>query len=219
MKILVLSCDKNADLFEPFKICIEKYWKNHPEIIYTTETVKNPYYKTITKDIPFDMWTKRIRETLKEIDDDKILLMMDDGFIRQPVDTKRIEYVEKNLKGNIALFNFEKSFDSADKPSQYEGFKIKNPRGIAITSLFCGLWQKDKLMQILNITCQPWEIERLNIAFDFEYYINSGDFIIDVGYTFPKPFGLYRGKWCKETRDFFEKEGIEMDYSTRENYD
>lgn len=219
MKVLVLSCDKNDDLFEPFHICIEKYWKNHPEIIYITETKKNPYYKTICKEIEFDLWTKRIREALKEIDDDKILLIMDDCFIRQQVDVKRIKYVEESLKDNIALFNFEKCFDNGDLPSQYEGFKKKNPNGIAIPSIQCGLWQKDKLMTILNITCQPWEIERLNIAHDFEYYINSADYIIDYGYMFPKPFGVYKGKWCRELYDFFEKENIKIDWSKRDFYD
>ena len=39
MIILVASCDKNGDIFEAFHHCIEKYWKNHPEIIYATETL------------------------------------------------------------------------------------------------------------------------------------------------------------------------------------
>lgn len=219
MKILVLSCDNCQDIFEPFYKCMEKYYPNHPEIIYATETVKNPYYKTICKNYPFDLWSKRIRETLKEIDDDKILLLIDDCFIRQPVDVERIKYVEKNLKGNIAMFNFEKSFDSKDEPSQYEGFKKKNINGIAVNSLMCGMWQKDKLIQVLNITSLPWEIERLNIAFDFEYYINSGNYIIDWGHVFQKPFGLTRGKWAREIISFFEKEGIEIDYSKRGFYD
>ena len=84
MIMLILSCDKSKDLFEPFYKCVEKYYPNHPEIIYLTETIKNPYYKTICKDYPLELWTKRVREALKEINDDKILLMMDDNFIRQP---------------------------------------------------------------------------------------------------------------------------------------
>ena len=219
MTILVLSCDKNEDIFEAFYKCTEKYYPNHPEIIFATETVKNPYYKTICKNYPLDLWSKRIRETLKEIKDDKILILIDDCFIRQPVDEKRIKYVEENLKGNIAMFNFEKSFDGNDLPSKYEDFKIRNPKGIAITSIMCGMWQKDKLMDILNITCQPWEIERLNIPHDYEFYINSGDYIIDYGYMFPKPFSLCRGKWCKEVIPFLEKENIKIDYSKRGFYD
>lgn len=219
MKILVASNDNCIDTFEPFYKCIEKYWKNHPEIIYVTETIKNPYYKTICKNYPFEMWTKKIREALKEINDDKILFMTDDDFIRQPVDEKRIKYVEDNLKGNIAMFNFEKSFDINDKESQYKGFKKKSLNGVAVNSLMCGMWQKDKLIDILNITCRPWEIERLNIAFDYEYYINSGDFIIDVGYKFQQPFAITKGKWAREIIPFFEKENIKVNYEDRGFYD
>ena len=218
MKIVVFSCDNCKDTFYPFYKCMEKYYPNHPEIIYITETIKNPYYKTICKNYSFDLWSKKIREAIKEIDDDKLLIMTDDAFIRQPVDVKRIEYVANNLKGNIAMFNFEKSFDSDDKPSKYEMFKEKNKQGIAVNSLMCGMWQKDKLLDVLNITCQPWEIERLNIAVG-DYYINSGDFIIDIGYKFQQPFSITKGKWAREIVSFFEKEGIEIDYSVRGFYD
>ena len=55
MKIVVFSCDACADTFEPFYKCMEKYYPNHPEIIYITETIKNPYYKTICKNYPLDL--------------------------------------------------------------------------------------------------------------------------------------------------------------------
>jgi len=125
MVTLVCSCDKDEDLFEPFHHCIEKYWKNHPEIIYATKNIKNPFYKTISKNYPLDKWTKRIRETLKEIHDNEILLMIDDIFIRKPVDTKRIEIAKTNLKGNIACFNFEKVFNQKDIESGLNGWKIR----------------------------------------------------------------------------------------------
>lgn len=219
MKILVASCDKNEDIFEPFYKCMEKYYPNHPEIIYVTETIKNPFYKTVCKNYDFDMWTKKIREAVKEIKDDKILFMVDDIFIRQPVDEKRIKYVESILNGNNAMFNFEKCFDNMDKPSEYEGFNKRDLKGVAINSLMCGMWQKQALIDALNITCQPWEIERLNIALDYDYYINSGYYIIDCGYKFQHPFALTRGKWAREVIPFFEKEGIEIDYSKRGFYD
>ena len=123
MKILVLSCDKNEDTFEAFHHCIEKYYPTHPEIIYATESVVNPYYKTICVNYPLELWTKRIRETLKQIDDNVILTIMDDEFIRKPVDTERIDYLQTQLKGNIAAFYFEKSFDSNDEETSIKGMK------------------------------------------------------------------------------------------------
>ena len=49
MTILVMSSDNNQDTFELFHYCLEKNWPNHPEVIYSTETVINPYYKTICR--------------------------------------------------------------------------------------------------------------------------------------------------------------------------
>ena len=215
MKILVLSCDKNEDTFEAFHHCMEKYYPNHPEVIYATETLKNPYYKTICKNYPLNLWTKRIRETLKEIDDDKILLMIDDCFIREPVDTKRIQYAIDNLKGNIAMFNFEKSFDDTDEETNLTDFKKRRHGSSYEVSLLCGLWQKDKLIKVISTDSDPWSIEYGQKNYNFDYYINSGDYIINWGYKTWKPAGIFKGLWCKEVVPFFEKEGIKIDYDKR----
>ena len=215
MKILVLSCDKNIDIFEAFHHCIEKYYKDHPEIIYATESEINPYYKTICKNYPLNKWSRRIRETLKEINDSEILLMIDDIFIREKVDSKRIEYLRKKLKGNIAMFNFEKSFDSNDKESDIDGFKLRSKGSAYELSLMCGLWDKDKLIDILEKDSDPWSIEYRQDTKGYDYYINSGNYIINWGYETWKPVGLFKGKWCRKTVDFLENEGIEMDYEKR----
>ena len=215
MKIFVCSCDKDDDIFDAFHQCMEKYWKNHPEIIYATETIKNPYYKTICKNYPLEQWSKRIRESLQEIDDDKIILMMDDLFIRSKVDTKRLKYVESILKGNIAMFNFEKSFDSTDEECEYEGFKKRKDGSLYQLSIMCGMWQREKLIKILEEDKNPWEIEYGQDTKGFDFYINSGDFIINWGYENWQPVSLTKGKWNREVISFFEKEGIEMDYEKR----
>ena len=88
-KIVVISCDKNKDLFKPYHICIEKYWKEHPPIIYSTESVVNPYYETICLNYDIGSWTKRVADTIKDLDCEHILLMVDDIFLREQVDNDR----------------------------------------------------------------------------------------------------------------------------------
>ena len=215
MVILVASCDKNEDIFYPFYHCMEKYWKNHPEIVYATETVKNPYYKTINYDYPLDKWTVRMRKTIENIDDDQILLMIDDCFVRTYVDEARIKYVEENLKGDIAVFNFEKSWDPNDLVTSYKGFNKRMPGSPYEVSLLCGMWQKFALLKVLSRDCDPWTIEMSQINYGYEYLINSGDYIINWGYTTWHPAGLFKGKWMHEVIPFFEKEGIEVDYEKR----
>lgn len=219
MKILVLSCDKNEDTFEPFKHCIEKYYKNHPEIIYATETIQNPFYKTICKNYPLEQWTKRIRETLEEIDDDQILIMIDDCFIRNKVDEERIKYASDNLKGNIAMINFEKSFDSDDEETNLKGFKKRRHGSQYELSIMCGLWQKDKFINVLKDDSNPWDVEYKQDTKGYDYYINSGDYIIDWGYETFIFTGICKGKWCRNIMPFFEKEGIKVDYEKRGFYD
>ena len=218
MVILVLSCDKDEDLFYPFKYCLEKYYPNHPEVIYATETLVNPYYKTICKNYPLDKWSRRIRETLEDIQDNEILLMIDDIFIREPVDTKRIEYCREHLKGNIAMFNFEKVYDNNNRESELEGFKIRNKGSEYELSLMCGMWSRDKLIEVLEGEHDPWSIEYEQNTKEFDYLINSGDYIINWGYTAFQPVGVVKGKWTKEVKEFFKKEGIEVDYGKRLEY-
>ena len=86
---------------------------------------------------------------MSEIPDNEILIMIDDIFIRNKVDLERIEYARRNLKGNIAMFNFEKSFDINDIETDLKGFK-KRPKGSRWEiSIMCGLWNKEKLIDIL----------------------------------------------------------------------
>lgn len=215
MKILVLSCDKNEDTFEAFHHCIEKYYPTHPEIIYATETIQNPYYKTICVNYPIELWTKRIRKTLKQIDDNVILTIMDDEFIRKQVDTERIEYLQKQLKGNIAAFYFEKSFDKNDEKTNIRGMKKRQHGSSYEVCINCGIWNKEKLIDVLSRDSDPWDVELNQDNRGYDYYINSEDYIIDWGYITWQYTGICKGKWCRNMIPFFEKEGIKIDYEKR----
>ena len=215
MIITVLSCKKNTELFYPFWHCMEKYYPNHPKIVYFTDGIINPYYETIPIEHDLAHWTTGLREFLSQIPDEQILLMIDDCFIRCPVDEKRIEETSEILKGNIALMNFEKSWDVADLPTEYEGWKVRRHGSRFEVSLMCGLWQKDKLLKVLERDCDPWTIEEEQMGYGFDYYINSGEYIIDWGYRTFIPCNIMKGKWTKECKEFLESEGIEVDYNKK----
>lgn len=128
MKILVMSCDKDKDIFEAFYRCMEKNWKGHPEVIYATESVENPYYRTIRKNYPLEKWTRRIRETLEEIEEEKVMIINDDCFIREEVDKEGIERVAEAIEGKVAMVNLEESWDKEDEETGKEGIKKRRKR-------------------------------------------------------------------------------------------
>ena len=103
MIILVLSCDKNTETFEAFHHCMEKYWQKHPTIIYYTESVQNPFYRTISVAHELWQWTKGVKEVLKKIKDEQVLIMVDDcELIRRT----GVAYRDiKELNTDIILFS------------------------------------------------------------------------------------------------------------------
>lgn len=213
-KILVMSCDKNEDLWKPFHILMEKYWKNHPQIIYSTETKQNPYYTTICRDLPIEKWTKRLWDTARQIDSKFILLMCDDVFIRDYVNQTLIEVLCGYLQ-NYGGLNMEKTFDKNDIPFT-DKLMIRNPNGKYKTSVMCQLFRKNVLLELTqNLEINPWEYEKLNNGRYYSFIVSKhGDFI-NWGYGNHTWFGIQKGKWCRECKEFFDKENIEVDYSIR----
>ena len=210
-----MSCDKNKDLWKPFYLCMEKYWKNHPEIIYSTETEINPYYKTICRDLPINKWTKRVYETVKDLPCKHILLMVDDLFIREKVDNDFIYYLTKYVDGNIASLNFEFSFDKKDI-NYHNNIMLRNPKGKFKLSCMCQMWKKEKLLKLFNCEKDPWKFEKDNEAKQYAYLISKyGDFINWGKRHDTWKWGIVKGKWTKECKEFFDKEGIVINYEER----
>jgi len=221
MKILVLSCDKYEDTFAPFHYCIEKYWPDHPEIIYTTETVINPYYKTVCKNTE---WNDRTLAAVNEIDDDYILMMCDDVFIRKPVDTNRLKYL---LEAAKTLDDFCcMSFISDIMPrNSLMIIPVNNYTDIGwrkydkySNSVNCTLWKKERLVECLSgvpISIDNFESD-IN-RFHGKYYSSiNGNWPISWGRENKKRrVALVRGKWTTECVRFFNSENYFIDFSKR----
>lgn len=214
MKILVLSCDKYADLFEPFHYCMEKYWPNHPEVIYATEIVINPYYKTICKNYPIEKWSRRICDTAKEINDEHILIMCDDCFIQSTVDTERLSEIETQVTDNVASYDLN---EAIGLPYIRIDSNTLEKTGAYKTSVMCSLWQKDKLVKCFDFDYTPWNFELANTHCGFTFLINGGKIPIEFGRKRWRDggWGIVRGKWSLNAKKFFDNEGFEIDYSMR----
>ena len=89
MTLLVNSCDAYADLWQPFFTLLKRYFVPLPaEILLNTET----------KDFAFDglnlrcvhstapTYGERMTDALREVKTEYTLLLLDDFFLRRPVD-------------------------------------------------------------------------------------------------------------------------------------
>lgn len=210
MKLVVLSCDKYESCWKPFFTLLEKYYPHHPECYLVTETKKCPYCETINVDS--DVWTIRFRESLKQIDDNEVLVMLDDFFIRQPVNEKRIESIK--IDDNIACYNFELEY--REPASVFSvGWDVQKNNQIYLNSCQPCVWNKKILMERLLCVKTPQEWETTIVNVPHLHLINTGDFIIDIGYRHQDlsiGWGITRGKVTEECKQFLESEGLLDDF-------
>ena len=214
LSILVMSCDKYAKYtFDMFHHCIEKYWKNHPQVYYCTETIPNPYYETINVDYNVSMWTKRVYECLEQLETDIVLVCPDDTFFRKKVNDKVIKKLCTYIDNKLIGINLEPPFDCY---SVNEILSIRNPQGKWLTSFMPQLWNRKKLMELLkDKELNPRQAEKLGANTHYSYgIIATTNTDIDFGKK-PNvyPYAIVEGKWAKEMIDFCKQENIEIDFS------
>lgn len=205
MKIIVMSCDKYKVCWKPFFTLLNKYWKNHPTALLVCETEFCPYCETIN--IPSNSWTKRLREALKGIKDEEVLLMLDDFFIRRPVDVDRINKIK--LSNETICYNFEKNYrEPALKLKEWD---IQKNNQVYLNSCQPSIWNREKLIERLQEDKNPQEWETTKIDSPYIHFINNQDYIIDIGYRHQPlniGWGITRGKLTEECKEFLESEAL-----------
>ena len=213
-KILVMGCDRYSPYtFEAFHHCIEKYWPNHPEIIYCTETIQNQYYPTITINLPVQRWTRRLNQALRQIDTDVVLVCPDDTFIRKHVNFQTLDKLCSYIDNKLIAINLEPPFDGY--PCN-EILSIRNPNGRWLTSFMPQLWNREKLIALTNnVDLNPRQAEHLGAGTTFTYGILATN---TVDFDFGKRLGVYpyaitEGKWAREMVDFAKRENLIIDFN------
>ena len=213
LSILVMSCDKYSKYtFDLFNHCIEKYWENHPKVFYSTESVQNPYYETINIDLPVSEWTKRLKMSIEQIETDIVLVCPDDTFFRKKVNDKVIKKLCSYIDNKLIAINLEPPFDCTQVN---ELLCIRNPQGKWLTSFMPQLWNRKKLIEILEgVSCNPRQAEKLGKGLPYNFGIIA---TTNTDFDFGKkpnvyPYAIVEGKWAREMIDFCIQEEIDIEF-------
>jgi len=205
MKILILSCDKYEPCWKPFFTLLDKYYPNHPKVYLVTETKICPYAQTINVNSP--IWSTRFRKALEVIPDNEVLVMLDDFFIRKPVDEERINNIK--IDDKTFCYNFEINY--REPALRLDGWDIQKNNQIYLNSCQPTIYNRKLLIERLQEDKTPQEWETTVINSPYIHYINNQDFIIDIGYRHQDlsiGWGITRGKLAKECLEFLESEGL-----------
>ena len=202
MKILVLSCDKYEPCWKPFFTLLDKYYPNHPKCYLVCETKTCNYCETINANS--NSWTYRFREALKKIEDDEVLVMLDDFFIRKPVDVSRIEKLK--FTDDIACYNFESQY--REPALHCKDWDIQKNNQTYLNSCQPTLWNRKVLIDRLDGDKSPQNWEWQVVDSPYIHFINTKGLIIDIGKTYDMNWGIVRGKLSQECLTFLKSEGL-----------
>src|SRR3954468_6581904 len=101
--VLILSCDKYSDLWKPFFVFFEKYWRDRTIPAYFCSDTKKPELpnvNAIAPDINME-WSARLLWALQNIKEPYVLLLLDDYFLtKKPDEKKMLDLVEVMKKLN-----------------------------------------------------------------------------------------------------------------------
>ena len=228
--LLVSSCDAHSDVWQPFFMCLEKYWPtmNWP-IMLNTETKSYKYGSYDIQTLHLyqnkkDQWSKRLKETLQHITTEYVFFILDDFFIVEPVDTKFVDQCFKWMDEdpNIAVFSFHPVRDKNNTVSKkYKGFEKRPRHGEYKLNCQAAIWRRENLIKFLRGPESPWDFEVYGSirvgGYDHDFYTLLPNHPHPIEYNMRKGgTGLVRGMWSKEVViPLFKELGLKVDFSKR----
>lgn len=210
--LLIMSSDNYEDCWQPFIKLKKKYWNDCPyDMYFCTETKTVPFIKTIKTQ---GAWTKRYREALQQINSKYVITMLDDFFIREKVDQKRIDYILENFDEDTIMYNFE-IVERPTLSSDKVGFDLQKNNQNYLNICHSAFWDREKLLERLKDDEDAWTWELKKIDSPYKHYVNNSNKIINIGQDYGKLFGIARGKWTIEAYRFLKQEGFNIDFRKR----
>lgn len=226
--VVVSSCDRYEDTWYPFFKILKEEWPDRPyPIVLVTESKSFDFedmnIRTLGLYKPDQRvsWGRLVKETLKRIDTEYILFMLENFFLENKVDQKRIEqcieWMDENK--NISVFYFQRTRQPNNiRDNTYPHFE-KRPRKAGYRfNCQAAVWRREKLIQYIRSHESPWEWENLGSVRSSRYKEDFYSAIEGEPYVFEYEFpdgGIYGGKWSPGVKALFEKHDIHIDLSQR----
>ena len=226
--VMLLTCDKNADVLPYFFMFFKKFWPTFDdEIFINIESIRNikaPYLlqyplKTYEWDAP---WSERLYDCLEQVKTKYVLLIMDDFFLTDYVDEQEIDHCLEIMKkqNEIACFNFAFS-NSPYTKKEFDRYVLVDKKAPFRMNLQTALWNKNHLEKYIRKHENPWQFEiwgskRIRRYNEKIYHLDKGGKKV---FTYPVGGVLAGGKWrTSESVNLLKDNGIEFDENIRGVY-
>lgn len=217
LAIYVSSYDGCSDVWDSFFKLFYTFW---PDCMYPIYLINNDkeYENNNLRVIhtgPEIHWFSRTIRSLSLLNEKYILFMLEDYFLSKKVNNDDIEEILNFMDSNsVYYYQLSKGNTKTREPVRVN-VNAKTPYPI---SLQPAIWDRERLIEILKkISGQtPWDAENYFISeYDGKEGLIKGVYH-DTRDLLGYKNGILRGKWILDTIDYYRKNGIDIETSSRD---
>jgi len=212
MAILIVSCDKYADLWKPFFALFSRFWPDCPYTVYLLSNHQKTDEKGVISILVGEdySWSDNLIQALPSISEEYVLMVLDDLFI---VDYILSDYMQKVFtwvdqhKPNYVRLN---PMPKPDKP--YNGLVGLVSEGTLYrAATVMSVWRKAMLKDLLKPGESAWDFEIRGTIRSDKY----GEFYSTWKTAVPIMNGVIKGKWRRSAVKRLDRLGVPLQLDKR----
>lgn len=219
MTIVISSTDTYEDCWNPFFTLLQKFTDNIDavKVYLITDNIKytgHGFVTTLTASNGGEIlsWSDRMRNALEQIKEESFLLLLDDYFLRSPLDLESLGRIAKIIDKNddigcVSLVSFKNrsnknKVDFVEQRDKFSSYRI---------CLQPAQWDKSYLKDLLISGESPWQFELLGSLrsnfIDKKVFAITSEWIAENGLIYDTigTGGIVKGKWLKKEYGKIEK--------------
>lgn len=230
--LLVSSCDKYEDAWHPFFELLHIYGNDfsYPIVLNTeTKNYTNKHFDIRVVNTPEKAtWSERMTNVLNQIDTEFVFLVLDDYFLKDYFDTERFEKVLDYMRTHkdVGFVDISPRWVTSEEEIQKnlkdndikDDFYVRERDEWNIT-IVPSVWRKDFFLNLLRKHEDVWMFEYYSgirakkTEMKIVRFVTRMPTIYEYDFQVWTGMGITRGQWLPKNVEFFEKHGIDVNFS------
>ena len=236
--ILINTCDKFEDCWNPFFKLFKYYWPDCKGKLYLNTEFKELSYPDLniisvkacegkSFNGKYATWSQCLKWALEKIDTDIILYMQEDYFLNGKVDNNMIEHYVRYMyeKPDVPCIHLsDAGIPSCEDADSTEHLCYSDSTFFSYVSCQTAIWKKSVLLKLLREHETAWNFEwwgsKRARYMKLHFLTINRDWLLNDHLVIPYIVtGVIGGKWYKPVEKLFCEHSIKMDFSYRGFYD
>ena len=213
--ILVVSCDKFSDLWDPYFSLFFRFWPECPFNIYLLSNRRNYIHPKVRCILTGEdvSWSDNLIFALKQIEKEYVFMMLDDFMLVNEINNRNvIEIFNWAIKCNANYVKMDAALTADKKFNNFVGV-ISNGT-IYRTSTIMPLWKTSTLLNILRRGESAWDFEVFGTIRSDNY---DGFYVTNENH-FQTANLVVKGKWEHRALRKVKSLGVSIDLSSRKKF-